>query len=402
MILLAAFILFVFFGFAAAFLDLGSVRLTQTQMMTSVEGSALEGLRFRDAPWVDGKVVAVSVGRFVFDDDLDPSSLDHTLGAGPTYELSGGVGATANALQTLEDQGNYRPHQQLNLFNQRHGDLVEGTYFSDDLLHLEDAEYERTDFAPFGELEQEKPDAFLARLRRTNDFQGLDNVAGISSSGPSLPFLFGRAMSMKGNGTYEPRHHGLSVRATAIADARRVTLAGPRITDPDGGGEILGVLPLSFLRQAEGEPQGWDLLAPGTYALKLQGPDLVVTLDGEEVVVGRFTRRPRSPIQLGSQALPARTITLGGQLTGYAPIYQLVEGIDRVIGFGHVEVVQVDKEVALLFKRTGLVAPMNASGVTPGSSINQVIALLTEKERRQVWMAHRMFSDPLLAPVLAR
>src|SRR6185437_12272073 len=80
--------------------------------------------------------------------------------------------------------------------------------------------YERRDFLPTPEPSSASPDpAFLVRMRRfnPNDFQpGIDSAAGISTSGPGLPFLFARGSMMwpTTSTSYQPRLHGLTVRAT--------------------------------------------------------------------------------------------------------------------------------------------------------------------------------------------
>ncbi|MCS6850472.1 MAG: pilus assembly protein TadG-related protein [Gemmataceae bacterium] len=108
--------------------------------------------------------------------------------------------------------------------------------------------------------------AFLARLRCTKDLQGnprnpLDEQAGISSADNALPLLLGRASLVAGadpNAGYSVRHHGISVRATAIASGQRVKAAGaPHPSYP------LGVTPFAWSNDAAAGAFRWDNLAVG-------------------------------------------------------------------------------------------------------------------------------------------
>jgi hypothetical protein len=120
-------------------------------------------------------------------------------------------------------QRTYHPKLQPNYANESHGDMVAGTYTGDTASHKkEDKNYVRDDFRA------EAGTAFLVRLRRTSDFQKLDGQSGVSSHGPTLPLLFGRGSTMhqKPGEEYSVRHHGFTVRATAIADARPALSVG--------------------------------------------------------------------------------------------------------------------------------------------------------------------------------
>ena len=71
-------------------------------------------------------------------------------------------------------------------------------------------------------------EAFLVRMRRTRDAQGLDNLAGVSSAAAPLPVLFGSGSVIGPDSDTDPtlRGEGITVRATAIASARRVATVG--------------------------------------------------------------------------------------------------------------------------------------------------------------------------------
>ena len=120
------------------------------------------------------------------------------------------------------------PGLELNADNaQQNGDMVAGTYsvntgYDATQLADEDANYNRRDFTPsVGTAAATSAPAYLVRMRRTNDANSLDHVAGVSSGGPTLPFLFGRGSLMAQSGSSGPLSvaSGITVRATAIAAA---------------------------------------------------------------------------------------------------------------------------------------------------------------------------------------
>lgn len=229
-----------FFGLLAVIIDLGIVRTTQLQMQTSADVAALEGLAGLDA--VPGDPMAADLARrqraaafaaLVFDEDLNPATGpdQFLLGAGPV--LSTGVGGVADPAGGLLVAGApWIPALQSNaVANQPYGDLVAGSFLPLDPAdpgragwHAEAGDYSRLDFNAAG-----GGDAFLARLRRTRSNAPLDRVDGVSSAGPTLPYLFGlgsAALSTPDPDVYDPRRDGITVRAAAVADARPATMAG--------------------------------------------------------------------------------------------------------------------------------------------------------------------------------
>jgi len=255
-------------GLAALVIDIGFARLAQRQMQTAVDSAAIEGLRWRDAEqWEDlpqgwladadfqtqvgvsGTVAgsmstqqcekvhrwaASRMAANTFDDDLDPTDGDTgQFGAGPVVDFTGGVGPPELAASQTMSPGVppvYKPKRadgtpglELNFDDAQNGDMSAGTYgFNSgyDASHSadEDANYNRRDF------QNTSNQAFLVRMRRTplsNVPGSLDNAPGISSSGPTIPFLFGRGTTMyqQAGAAYSPRRDGIEVRATAIAAA---------------------------------------------------------------------------------------------------------------------------------------------------------------------------------------
>ena len=73
-------------------------------------------------------------------------------------------------------------------------------------------------------------------MRRTNNPSGLDAEAGISSSGPTLPFLFGRGslLARSGTGSQLSVASGITVRATAIAGPQPAKTVGPIYSSTGG------------------------------------------------------------------------------------------------------------------------------------------------------------------------
>lgn len=274
-------------GLAALVIDIGFVRLTQRQMQTAADAAALEGMRFRDDPSVvenardaARRQRASDVVAWTFDDDLNPDNGDDgafydsaypnphagdpydvagRFGAGPVLKFTDGAGpaelAARQFINSPENQNSnsnigsypavpfYKPRLSLNLANALNGDMVAGEFLHSDEKSQEFNDYQRNDFETTGDTAGDS--AFLVRLRRTNDFQGLDNQEDVSSSGPPIPLLFGRGSLVSfldpAEG-YSPRHHGMTARATSIAAVRimdttqeppvelrvgNVTLAGP-------------------------------------------------------------------------------------------------------------------------------------------------------------------------------
>lgn len=144
--------------------------------------------------------------------------------------------------------------------NAPHGDIVAGAFTAEELgyegnpIRLEDSEeYERVDFTPAAPLDAPYADSLLVRLRRTFSpgqpgNNPLDREAGISSSGWTLPLVFGGGSTIIGTNPelgYSIRHHGLRFRATAIAQGRTAVRAG--LAHPEYGPEWgIGVGTMAF------------------------------------------------------------------------------------------------------------------------------------------------------------
>jgi len=276
-------LLFGIFAFAALVIDLGFARFAQRQMQTAVDEAALEGLRWRDVQlweqlpqtWLANPdfqaqvgvganptdpitpqqrdavrrwAASQSVGQ-LFDDNLnagddgpgtgDPGGI---YGAGPVVQIqsnSNGSGLPTSQLILAPTTPVYKPVRsdgtpgvELNAAaNVQSGDLVAGSYGPNASYPAasggsadpadEDANYNRRDFQSASASAGPAAPGFLARMRRTNNPGGLDSSAGISSSGPPLPILFGSGsmMARSGGSGQLSVASGITARATAIAAA---------------------------------------------------------------------------------------------------------------------------------------------------------------------------------------
>lgn len=279
---------FALMGLAALILDMGAVLLTQREMQTAADSAALVGLRLRDdvpAPWRTSpptvvinqcgnppayapadpnwqqwcdcarRVAASQAVSLTFDDDLDLADGDpRNFGAGPIIDFSGGAGdpsLAASQLMTIPATPVYKPRLQANLSNAQAGDLVAGSFQT--TMGSEAADYARTDFTPANQGAAASAPSFLARLRRTNNTCGLDDTPGSSSSGPTVPLLFGRGSLLRrtsSNPNEVTVQSGVTVRGTGVADSRAAMVVGPAYPDnlPAGSGAppIAGAAPFAL------------------------------------------------------------------------------------------------------------------------------------------------------------
>lgn len=432
------------FGLAAVVIDLGLARATQAQMQSAVDAAALEGLRFRDdqgfAP-IDSMLTGTPLPARLdpeerdierrsrasllvaarFDDDLDPSNGDDLeLGAGPVVALTGGLAGDLNASALLTvDPANrvYDPVLQLNdLENLVHGDLVAGDWIADEPgwtpdpsleLRHEDRDYIRDDFTAAPSTADASATAFLARLRRT-PASALDEDAGVSSHGPSLPFLFALGSTLREDDDpatlpYAPRIEGIKARATAIADGRVVLAVGQ--PDPVAGPvEVrFGVTPFSVDRN------WWLSIADGTTLtlnvvplggrMALEDPSASVAQIGTITVTigaGLASVGDAAVTTLDPGDLRVRDQVLRGE--GYVPITDA--GV--VVGFGWVSILEAGQDLATLTqlqltKRASRIAPENATAVA-GPELTPRLAAALALPRRLLTTAE----GALLAPALVR
>jgi hypothetical protein len=398
-------ILFAFFmlcGVAALYVDLGIARLTQVQMQNAADPAALEGLRWRDSPPDPADCPTLDIPCLENARRSTAALLASELDAGPNVAFQDDPnvatlnGAEVHASQTLDfratvQQPALRPALEKNFpDNAQEGDMVSGAYAPNGCPavlsrpHAESADYCREDFI----VSDPSRRSFLVRLRRTNGFRGLDNAPGnaagnspdipldnqlgISSSGPRIPLLFGRAGTLQQIGDSMPRVDGIPVRAAAIADARPALRVGPAAAG------LRGITPFaithafwSLLRSAGGQAVFAD-----PSGLLCQGitPTCSTT-------VGKFWQ-PNIP---ATPVIPATTVGAEILLAAprpadvsavYVPIYDLppadgtctmLGATERVIGFGYIQITGAVSDPSFVVDLNGSqLAPANASAVVAG------------------------------------
>jgi len=425
------FIILMLFGVAALTVDLGIARLTQIQMQNAADTAALEGLRGRDALGdPQRRFAACEMAAWNFDDAFNPhcqpgetdfEALGSTpegaawLGTGPVLTLDGGA-TPLNAEQTLNlsTSGVYKPVLQSNLANDVNGDMVSGTFgasspnFGTDPgctvtnpnQYPEDCDYNRADFtAATGGSEP----SFLVRLRRTDGRSPLDRDSNVASSGPSLPFLFGRALPMHAgpNSAYDPRVHGMTVRATAISNLAPALQAGP--PHPELNPPLPGWAPLAIRASLWSSSliDGGGL--PATFFLSNAGVSSTLVFDGTSTVVGQSLQQPAPPqgaIRTGDSILPLESALppavpecgavpppndacgIPAGSSGYLPIYDDTSNV--VVGFGFINICRIHGGPLQITPMNGHVACANAAGSGGGAASQLGI------------------STSLLVPVIAR
>jgi len=406
--LLFALLAFALFALGALVIDLGFVRVTQRQMQTAAEAAALEGLRFRDElpPGSDPDTPADEARR-------QAAAGLAAQDAGPSFDVTPGGGNTdASSLVRQGTPTAFRLQPQANLNNEIHGDLVAGT-FTAGQSPAEQSDYTRVDFAPAAQDKAATAPALLVRLRRTRDLKGaprnpLDEQPGVSSAGNALPLLFARGALVKGGDPaqgYSPRHHGLSVRATAIASAVPAKTVG----HPFGEGEtaIAGVTPFVLTRAFWEDP---GLVTGRPVQLELdEAGSLSVPATSTAPAPGLVGRYPADRVtSLGVQPGAASPPTaLAAIEVGYVPIYHPLPGADpdtttdRVIGFGRVRATPAaatPPTTLTLEVLPGAVGARNASAV-----LGAGFPALTAAELQALLQAHGTFArEALLAPALVR
>jgi len=360
---LLLFALFVFgiFALAAVTIDLGLARLAQFQMQDAVDSAALEGLRSRDDSDVTPEQRREAVRELVAEIVAGDPSVD--AGVGPAVVFTdGGYGGDLAASQTIDlaESGPFAyPSLELNLVDDPVGDMLSGVY-DPDQPHGEESDYSRLDFNSPADPSVVH-NAFLVRMRRTRSSGAApDTIVGVSSSGPALPYLFGRGAAIGASPDYSPRQDQITVRGTAIAAARPATTVGaamivpvPDDPEPDAPTEIriAGVTPFAV------KLEFWDLLDTGGCAN--------VPLPAEFPVVQRAVTLGESADELlecrdGLDTCPPDPLPIDPEIHRCVPILAPFGDAYYVVGFGYVavEVVPGGVEVCRL---PSTIAPANAT-----------------------------------------
>jgi hypothetical protein len=455
---------FAIFGILSLVVDLGFVRLTQVQMQNAADTAAIEGLRERDLepdPFRSDCMRRTTARNFVswtFDDDYDPAADALQLGAGPHVALSPGFG-DVQALQTIDLNAPrvYDPILQRNqASNAQYGDLVSGSFLGGSFPVVEDGAYSRSDFVPAGPVPPAgglsacppdddftgvpassgtiPDDSFLVRLRRSNEASDPD----ISSTGPAIQLLFGRAATVGGTDPvtgYNVRRDGLTVRATAIARTRgalRVSVPHPSVPEY--------LWPVSFGVSNE----CWRALIVPAGAAGISEP---ATIDSAGTIAipavpecaataGQFIAQPPPPDGLPCLADSAGRFRCSWRVTdraepqptaagpieesGLVAIFETLGPAPdlRVVGFGRAAVCgSVDQNDPLLCatpatipgsvvfaKGSGRVAARHASAHLQSGFHQDLDPAhpLTSADIRSILDANLALVDPLVVPVIAR
>ncbi len=399
---------FGFFAIAAVVIDMRLAALSQQQMQVASDEAAVEGIRQRQPLTVAAaRAAARDRVEFQFDDDMDPGNGDPQFyGAGPVLNVANARASDgAGGVVSLPAVPVYKPVLEVNNGNFEHGDMVFGTYDETDTAHVEADDYTRSDFVPvFGGVNIGNSEAFLVRLRRTNDPFALDVVPGVSSAGPSLPMLFGKASLAHGaTAAYDPRRDGITVRSTSISVMRRaVRISGP---GPSHGFRALQ----RFVLFSPGTAPDtlWDSLGEhGVVTLtRGAGGQLFETPPGAPLgtVWGRFAflaGTQDTPLTRVGDQLAFRNSNLVFSGDTFLPLVRDVNGTLRVIGFGHVIVTVLASDAVgpLVIRVEALARFMEATG----STAVDPTALFRMATVPGLAAAHASFPQPVLAPVLTR
>ena len=256
-----AMIVFGLLALAAVVIDVGLARATQTRMQAATDTAALDGLRFRDSNGSHAQAQAMMqglegpvsgpYGPFAtppVDFATGVSQLDPVQApAGFEVAASGGDSNLEYAHQLVAIGSQWTPganFQQNDATdggnNNLAGDVVSGNYtFNGAVLpnQLEPDDYDRS-ATDFPVANPATAPSLLVRLRRTDPSPRaapplLDTEEG-SSTGPTLPYIFGHAAFLRAqvDATHpyavnsDPMVQGIVVRATAIATLTVATSVG--------------------------------------------------------------------------------------------------------------------------------------------------------------------------------
>lgn len=375
--------LFVLLPLMSLILHLGMTTLARRQMQSGVNSASLEGLRHRDnddLSEIERREQVQDLMTAIYDDNLSSDAEDELqFGAGTVVNFDVEAsdiqlpGTNFKASRTIrsENIGVYDPILELNTGNEQHGDQLRGNYIAG-MNHSEESNYARTDFSadPNG-------NSYLVRLRRTDGGNPLDSFAGVSSHGPTIPFLFGRG-PYGDTDFLNRRERGTIVRSTAIAQAQpAMTVGWFDATVGEGLGQVV-VTYSEWIGLTQPIP-----IADSHFVLQTADP----------LSIGE----PRPPIGTTAEIISEyRFLAIVDDTTG------------RVIGFG---AGTIDFDATLnagtVEKAPSAVADSNASAsiLNPPNGLSTAgwEAVLTE---------HRIFkpdseyfnpaSEPLLAPALMR
>jgi hypothetical protein len=227
------------------------------------------------------------------------------------------------------------------------------------------------------------------------DVPGPEDVPGVSSAGPRLPFLFARGSFIHADpaSTYDPATDGIAVRSTTIATARRAVRVGRPVASPPAAAPVRGLASFALARAF------WDSLGapPVTIAVTVHADGSIFDAT-DATLVGRFYDESGTLPSVVGRVVPAAATT-PSNLSGFVVVYDAIAG-DQTIGFGDASIDQappaagtVAATVTKLNAKQDEVAPLNASATAPEGISGLSAALVA---------AHDGFVDSVMAPALAR
>lgn len=358
-----AMFLFGIFALAALVIDLGFVRLAQSQLRDAADSAALEGLRGAAADanddlvaYDDRRAAAREMVEWHFDDDLGATSAAGSgVGAGPLIEFTGGAGDLSLAASQK---------MQIDLTERLHRPVPK-------------------DGSP-------SADRLTFRLELTRGVETTP-AADVYSTGPAVPYLFAR-------GSFINRQliqQGVAIRGPAQAGATPAVSVGlpvETVSPP-----VTGLLPLAFATDS------WNSLSTGASS------SISVDSDGNLAGgwSGRFYERTGvadAPTVVG-RTIPPALRPADGVYSGYVPVFAAISVdmmvADRVVAFGRVTATLAtsasDGSISVQVTRLpSVVAIENASAVLCFDPNTSDVALAEAMARRG------LVDEPLLAPVLSR
>lgn len=421
-LVLSVVLVFALMAVAALVTDLGSANLTQALMQDAADTASLEGHRWREYmsfqhPHDRRHEVNPIVGQ-VFDDDLLETETDAmNFGAGPVFEThSAATGGIAVGAAPVFD-----PDPRYNHANFRIGDMVAGEY-DPSAPHAEAPDYARSDFTCTENVDDGDSGAFLVRLRRTGVPTSDDNISSKSQAGPGVPLLFARGSAVHGEDpqTYDPRRHGLTVRATAIAVAQPALSVGvrPQVAErlvpykslPDEpleplNGRIYSYPGVARLALLDSFWTSWPVSlpppAPQTGGRVIAVPDVSgqppSRLRNEAGdVVGFFVQ---DLLQVGREVVHGPRPEEVSDERVFVPVYRVVDGVKRVVGFGWARIQHTPGTDEYVVVKRYSTVPVGGTS----SSLVWPVDPLTEQVWSQILQANReLFSnDESTAAVLA-
>jgi Putative Flp pilus-assembly TadE/G-like len=372
------------FAVMALMVDLGLATLTQRQMQTASDATALEILRDRDhtrlnatnsgpaftrdrrrrqfnTPFADAPFVPQVGTEVIPGQTSGPGAYVHHAAGGGSLQAGSTIVETGWSAPGLRLNYRYDEDAEINdPLNRKNGDVVSGTWVGDGVAGLggnprwmETADYERLDFLPAEPDDAPFGRAVLVRLRKTRtNFDpaalALDNEPYVSTTGRTLPLLFGRGTSIQGTGSpteeFSIRHRGLAVRATTITNSAPVVRVGVAQPGMPNGWDI-GLIPVAFFEGVllSSNPLWWELDENGNQYMDLARDEY------DHYVFGESGEWLTGVLIQNAQTVVGTSITINTEPTpgwadpiywargeGYAPIYRtvFVGGVRRlVIGF---------------------------------------------------------------------